>query len=77
VDFYPLDVTDEDSINAILYQADIILQYLDNQEPREEYYRDKDYDMDNENDNEEMNQESNDNYKNYDNYNNNDNYNMN
>jgi hypothetical protein len=73
VDFYPLDVTDEDSINSILYQADIILQYLDNQEPREEYYKDKDYDNDNENE-EMMNQEYNDNNKNYDN---NDNYNMN
>lgn len=39
IDFFPLDSSDEDSINAVLYQADIILQYYDNQEPREEYYQ--------------------------------------
>lgn len=39
VDLYPLDASDEDSINAVLYQADTILQYYDNQEPRDEYYQ--------------------------------------
>ena len=39
VDLYPLDASDEDSINAVLYHADSILQYYDNQEPREEYYK--------------------------------------
>jgi hypothetical protein len=38
VDLYPLDSSDEDSINAILYHADTILQFYDNQEPRDEYY---------------------------------------
>jgi hypothetical protein len=38
VDLYPLDASDEDSINAVLYHADTILQYYDNQEPRDEYY---------------------------------------
>jgi hypothetical protein len=39
VDLYPLDASDEDSINAVLYQADTILQYYDNQEPRDDYYQ--------------------------------------
>jgi hypothetical protein len=38
VDLYPINIEDEDSINAILYQADSILQYYDNQEPKDEYY---------------------------------------
>lgn len=40
VDIYPLDASDEESINNILYQCDSILQYYENQEPREEYYKD-------------------------------------
>jgi GTPase SAR1 family protein len=40
VDIYPLNITDEDSMNAILYQADNILQYYDNQEPQDKYYND-------------------------------------
>jgi hypothetical protein len=46
IDFFPLNNKDEDSINAALYHADTILQvynllnkYFDNQEPREEFFR--------------------------------------
>jgi GTPase SAR1 family protein len=42
IDFLPLDNNDDESVNAVLYHADMILQYLENQEPREEYYQDAD-----------------------------------
>jgi len=54
VDFFPFDISDEDSINAVLYQADNILQYYDNQEPREDNYQDID-NTNNENTNSEYN----------------------
>lgn len=38
VDLFPLDSNDEDSINALLYHADTILQYADAQDPREDDY---------------------------------------
>ena len=41
VDLYPLNADDEDSINAVLYHADTILQFYDNQEPRDEFYKDE------------------------------------
>jgi hypothetical protein len=47
VDLYPINIDDEDSINAVLYQADSILQYYDNQEPKDEYYP-QDVEMNNE-----------------------------
>jgi len=39
---FPCNIKDEDSLNNILYQADTILQYFDNQEPRDEYYKETD-----------------------------------
>ena len=46
IDFFPLNCKDEDSVNALLYNADtilqvkrVIIQYYENQEPREEFYR--------------------------------------
>jgi len=42
IDLYPCNIKDEDSLNTILYQADTILQYYENQEPREEYYNETD-----------------------------------
>ena len=50
IDFFPLDSTDEDSINAVLYHADTILQFYDNQEPRDEYYKNIDDTYKDEND---------------------------
>jgi hypothetical protein len=38
VDLYPLNADDEDSVNAVLYQSDTILQFYDSQEPRDEHY---------------------------------------
>merc|ERR1712150_39282 len=35
VNFFPLDITDEESIGAILLQADTSLQYFDELEPKE------------------------------------------
>lgn len=37
-DLKTLNPNDEDSINAVLYEADMLLQYYDNQEPREDEY---------------------------------------
>lgn len=54
VDFFPLDYTDEETVNSILYHADSILQYFDNQEPKEEYYKnieDANQDQEDENEN--------------------------
>lgn len=42
VDFFAVNIKDEDSINEIMYQADTILQYHESQEPKEEYYKDID-----------------------------------
>lgn len=42
IDLYPCNIKDEESLNEILFQADTILQYFDNQEPKEEYYNDTD-----------------------------------
>jgi len=42
IDLYPCNIKDEDSLNAILYQADTILQYFENQEPRDELYNETD-----------------------------------
>jgi hypothetical protein len=39
VEFFPLDYTNEDMVNAILYHSDSILQYYENQEPKEDYYQ--------------------------------------
>lgn len=39
VEFFPLDYQNEESVNAILYHSDSVLQYYENQEPREEYYQ--------------------------------------
>lgn len=38
VSFLPLDLTDEDTIMDIIYNADSCLQYTENLEPREEDY---------------------------------------
>ena len=38
VDFNTLNVNDEESINAVLYNADTILQYLESQDPRDDIY---------------------------------------
>jgi len=42
IDLYPCNIKDEESLNTILYQADTILQFYDNQEPRDEYYNETD-----------------------------------
>ena len=39
IDFLPLNPLDEDNINEIMYHADSIIQYYENQEPKEEYYK--------------------------------------
>ena len=42
IDLYPCNIKDEESINSILYQADTILQFYENQEPRDEFYNETD-----------------------------------
>lgn len=54
----PLNILDEDSVNEILYNCDITLQYFDNQEPREEFYENKNEEFaDEENDDQEIDSE--------------------
>lgn len=42
VNVTPLNFNDEDSINEVLYNCDMTLQYLENQEPKDELYEEKD-----------------------------------
>lgn len=39
----PLNILDEESINEVLYNCDMTLQYLENQEPRDDFYDDKNF----------------------------------
>ena len=43
VRFLPLDISDEESINDILLQIDLAIQYGDDQEPREPHVRSASY----------------------------------
>jgi hypothetical protein len=52
VELFPLDASNEDSVNAVLYHADSILQYYENQEPREDYYHNAESAYNDNNDNE-------------------------
>jgi hypothetical protein len=42
VSFIPLDVTDEDSLNAVLFQIDHAVQYGEDLEPTEPQENDED-----------------------------------
>ena len=42
INLLPLNINDEESINEVLYDCDHILQYYENQEPKDEYYNQAD-----------------------------------
>lgn len=46
VNLIPLNINDEESIEEVLYNADLTLQYLDNQEPKEDFYEQPDQEED-------------------------------
>lgn len=46
VNLIPLNINDEESIEEVLYNADLTLQFLDNQEPKEDFYEQPDQEED-------------------------------
>lgn len=45
IDLHPMNINDEDSINAVLYNADLLLQYIESQEPKDEVYAQAEMDI--------------------------------
>lgn len=56
ISLIPFNIKDEESMNEVLYECDNILQYYENQEPKDEYYNNADKILEDNNEYEEINQ---------------------